>query len=154
MDKSKKLELLKRQLGLRHKLKVHDSTKPPETHEEIATNLIAKWDFEDEIQAIDEILDQARQQTIREKRDQLMNELNRSGKLTKSWAEKREFHDGVRHSNGNGTHLAAATQDGDESNPEDEGETSMPSSSRGTVTPSTPSKAKASSKSGSTSRKN
>jgi hypothetical protein len=75
MHKETKRELLLRQLGLRHKLKVHDSVKQPETHEEIAANLLARWELEDEIAAIDAILADARREASTEKRSQIEKEL-------------------------------------------------------------------------------
>lgn len=56
MERLRKLELLKRSLGLRHKLKVHESMKAPDTHEDLAASLLAKWEFEDELRAIEEVL--------------------------------------------------------------------------------------------------
>ena len=69
MDRLKKLELIKRSLGLRHKLKVHDSMKQPETHEEMAVSLISRWELEDELRAIEEILAEDRLGNVRKKRD-------------------------------------------------------------------------------------
>jgi len=74
MNKERKMELLKRQLGLRHKLKVHDSMKMPDTHEDIAVMTLARWDFEDEIAAIDELLHEGRKHNIGVKREQLRKE--------------------------------------------------------------------------------
>ena len=56
MDKERKLELILRSLGLRHKLKVHESMKMPDTHDEIAVMMFAKWELEDELHAIESIL--------------------------------------------------------------------------------------------------
>lgn len=75
-------ELLLRQLGLKHKLKVHDSVKQPETHEEIAANQLARWDLEDEIHAIDAILADTRKRKIDEKRKLVEKDLS-GGTLTK-----------------------------------------------------------------------
>lgn len=69
MDRLKKLELIKRSLGLRHKLKVHDSMKQPETHEEMAISLIAKWELEDELRAIEELLAEERLGNVKKKRE-------------------------------------------------------------------------------------
>ena len=80
MNKETKRELLLRQLGLRHKLKVHDSVKAPDLHEEIAANLLARWELEDEIAAIEAILADARHLTVAEKRVQLEKELG-TGRL-------------------------------------------------------------------------
>ena len=83
MHKETKRELLLRQLGLKHKLKVHDSVKQPETHEEMAANWLARWDLEDEIAAIDAILADARRQATTEKRTQIEKELGTGRALTK-----------------------------------------------------------------------
>lgn len=56
MDRETKLQLIERSLGLRHKLRVHDSMKHPETHEDLAVMILAKWDFEDELRAIEEVM--------------------------------------------------------------------------------------------------
>jgi len=74
MDKLRKLELIQRALGLRHKLKVHESMKQPDSHEEVALMLITKWEFEDEIKAIEDILAGARQINVSSKRAQLERE--------------------------------------------------------------------------------
>ena len=68
-------ELLLRQLGLKHKLKVHDSVKQPETHEEIAANQLARWELEDEIHAIEAILVETRRTKIEEKRKRVEKDL-------------------------------------------------------------------------------
>ncbi|MBU6376054.1 MAG: hypothetical protein KGQ59_08670 [Bdellovibrionales bacterium] len=75
-------ELLLRQLGLKHKLKVHDSVKPPETHEEIAANQLARWELEDEIHAIDAILTETRKKKVDEKRKLVEKDLS-GGTLVK-----------------------------------------------------------------------
>ena len=74
IDKLKKLELLKRSLGLRHKLKVHESMKQPESHDELALHLLAKWEFEDELRAIEIMLLETRDTNIALKRVQLEKE--------------------------------------------------------------------------------
>jgi HD-like signal output (HDOD) protein len=56
MDRIRKLELLQRSLGIKHKLKVHESMKPPETHEELSALMLARWDLEDELRAIEDLL--------------------------------------------------------------------------------------------------
>ena len=75
-------ELLLRQLGLKHKLKVHDSVKQPETHEDMAANQLARWELEDEIEAIDAILAESRRSRIEEKRKVVEKDLS-NGKLVK-----------------------------------------------------------------------
>jgi adenylate cyclase len=96
MEKSKKLDLLKRTLGLKHKLKVHESTKAPETHEETARMLVSKWDFEDEITAIESILQEARTESIRSKREQILKELAAGGTISKNKDEHHEETDDSR----------------------------------------------------------
>ena len=71
MDKLQKLELIQRSLGLRHKLKVHESMKQPDNHEEIALMLLTRWEFEDEVRAIEEILAADRQKNVTAKRSVL-----------------------------------------------------------------------------------
>ena len=83
MDKKRKQELLQRQLGLRHKLKVHDSVKQPETHEEMAVNWLARWELEDEIAAIDSILADARRKASQDKRALIEKELGMGKTLQK-----------------------------------------------------------------------
>ncbi|MCM2324495.1 MAG: hypothetical protein NDJ90_14650 [Oligoflexia bacterium] len=68
MDRLKKLELIQRSLGIRHKLKVHESMKSPETHEDLAIMMLAKWELEDELHAIEEILALDRLENTRRKR--------------------------------------------------------------------------------------
>ena len=74
MDKVRKLELIQRSLGLRHKLKVHESMKSLESHEEIALMLITKWEFEDELRAIEELLADSRTKNTASKRAQIDKE--------------------------------------------------------------------------------
>lgn len=66
--KDRKIELIQRSLGLRHKLKVHESMKAPETHEELAVMLLAKWELEDELRAIEDVLNQSRNENVAIKR--------------------------------------------------------------------------------------
>jgi hypothetical protein len=68
LDRAQKLALIERSLGLRHKLKVHDSMKTPDTHEDLAILLLAKWDIEDELEALEEILKEERAQQTRERK--------------------------------------------------------------------------------------
>ncbi len=72
LAKGLKLDLIERMLGLRHKLKVHDSMKVPDTHEELASSLNARWEIEDEIHAIEELLAEDRAEIIAERREQLL----------------------------------------------------------------------------------
>jgi hypothetical protein len=68
MDKVRKLELVLRSLGIRHKLKVIESMKGPETHEDLAHQLLSKWELEDELKAITQIIDDSREINVTEKR--------------------------------------------------------------------------------------
>ena len=68
MNKVDITSLIKRTLGLKHKLKVHESLNPPETHEDLAVMVLSKWELEDEISAIDEILSSQREKSIAEKK--------------------------------------------------------------------------------------
>ena len=68
MDRVKKLSLIQRSLGLRHKLKVHESLKAPDTHEELSIMMMAKWELEDELRAIEEILAGERSKNVSGKR--------------------------------------------------------------------------------------
>lgn len=83
MQKETKRDLLLRQLGLRHKLKVFDSVKQPETHDEIAANWLARWELEDEITAIDQLLADARRQAVDERRSQIARELGAGKAINK-----------------------------------------------------------------------
>jgi hypothetical protein len=68
MDRLRKLELIERSLGIRHKLKVHESMKAPDSHEELAIMMISKWELEDELRAIEEVLGEARLRNVAAKR--------------------------------------------------------------------------------------
>ena len=71
LERVEKLELIRRSLGLRHKLKVHESLKAPDSHEELALMMLAKWELEDELRAIEEILASDRAQNVSAKRAQI-----------------------------------------------------------------------------------
>ena len=71
MTRNEKLELINRILGLRHKLKVHDSMKSPETHEELSLSLLSRWELEDELKAIEVLLERERQVNVQEKTKQI-----------------------------------------------------------------------------------
>jgi len=68
MERVRKLELIQRSLGLRHKLKVHESMKAPETHEDLAVMLLAKWELEDELRAIEDLLAGSRDENVADKK--------------------------------------------------------------------------------------
>jgi hypothetical protein len=71
MERFEKLELIQRSLGIRHKLKVHESMKPPETHDDLAIMLLAKWELEDELRAIEELLADHRLKNVALKRKEV-----------------------------------------------------------------------------------
>ena len=71
MEKERKLELIQRSLGIRHKLKVHDSMKQPDTHEELAMMMLSKWELEDELHAIEQLLAEIRHENVQEKKHRI-----------------------------------------------------------------------------------
>jgi hypothetical protein len=73
MEKERKIELIQRSLGIRHKLKVHDSMKLPDSHEELAVMMLAKWELEDELHAIEQILAGIRHDNVDMKRNLIEN---------------------------------------------------------------------------------
>lgn len=85
LDREKRLELIQRTLGLKHKLKVHDSMKLSETHEDISEMTLARWDLEDELRAIERILEEDREAHIVAKRAHV----NESYKLKGTTKEER-----------------------------------------------------------------
>lgn len=74
MERFQKLELIQRTLGIRHKLKVHESMKAPETHEDLALSLLARWELEDELKAIEELLTENRQANVSSKKQKILKE--------------------------------------------------------------------------------
>ncbi len=74
MDRVRKVELLQRSLGIRHKIKVHESMKNPDTHEDLAVYMLAKWELEDELRAIEELLSEARLKNVAAKRKYIAGE--------------------------------------------------------------------------------
>lgn len=74
MERNRKLELVQRSLGIRHKLKVHESMKAPDTHEELAMMLLARWELEDELHAIEEVMADVRQANVRARKALLTKE--------------------------------------------------------------------------------
>ncbi len=67
MTREEKMQLIQRLLGLKHKIKVHDSMKSPESHDELSSSLLARWDLEDELKAIEFLLEESRTQTVQTK---------------------------------------------------------------------------------------
>ena len=74
MDRNRKLELVQRSLGIRHKLKVHDSMKAPDTHEDLALMLLARWELEDELRAIEDILAECRSQNVSARKELILKQ--------------------------------------------------------------------------------
>jgi len=58
-------------LGIKHKLKVYDSMKAPDNHEEMALMMVGRWELEDELRAIEDLLADSRQASIANKRSTL-----------------------------------------------------------------------------------
>jgi len=79
MTREEKLELVQRMLGLRHKLKVIASMKEPETHDELSSSMLSRWELEDEIKAIEILLDHERSDNVKTKL-KLVTEQYLSGK--------------------------------------------------------------------------
>ncbi len=71
MTREEKMELILRMLGLKHKIKVHDSMKSPESHEELSVSLLARWELEDELKAIESLLDEGRVLNVKQKQKQI-----------------------------------------------------------------------------------
>lgn len=74
MTRDEKIELIQRVLGIKHKLKVHDSMKSPETHEELSVSLLSRWELEDELKAIETLLEQERQIAVTAKIKQVQTD--------------------------------------------------------------------------------
>lgn len=71
MTREEKIELIQRMLGIKHKLKVHDSMKSPETHDELSVSLLSRWELEDELAAIEALLEKDRSENVRSKTKQI-----------------------------------------------------------------------------------
>ncbi|MBS1958403.1 MAG: hypothetical protein JST80_02935 [Bdellovibrionales bacterium] len=82
MTREEKMELIQRMLGIKHKLKVHDSMQAPETHEEQSVSLLSRWELEDELKAIEILIDDERVSNIKAKQKQI-EETYLSGKPLK-----------------------------------------------------------------------
>ena len=82
MTREEKMELIQRMLGIKHKIKVHDSMKSPETHEELSVSLVSRWELEDELKAIEGLVDDERTQNVLTKQKQI-EEAYLSGKPMK-----------------------------------------------------------------------
>jgi hypothetical protein len=90
MERYQRLELIQRSLGLRHKLKVHESMKAPDTHEDLAILLLSKWELEDELRAIEEILAEQRQATVAFKKANFLRTDTVFGREAREAREARE----------------------------------------------------------------
>lgn len=86
INRERKTELLQRTLGLKHKIKVHESMRPPDNHEEIALFTLAKWDLEDELKAIEELLEDSRLESVKSKKQVIIKE----GPHTKARPQKKK----------------------------------------------------------------
>lgn len=64
IERTTKVELIQRLLAIKHKLKVHESLDQPTTHEELSVYLLARWELEDELHAIEEILAMDRKEAV------------------------------------------------------------------------------------------
>ncbi len=82
--RDRKIELIQRTLAIRHKLKVHESLEQPKTHEELSLFLMSKWELEDELHAIEQILNEDREGTVKANR-----KLIEEGVLGKKKVRKR-----------------------------------------------------------------
>jgi hypothetical protein len=90
MDKTRKLELIQRSLGLKHKLKVQEATTPPQTHEDLSAMMLARWELEDEIRAIEELLARTRGEAVSKKVKELLAEdESGAGKRMQAKAKKK-----------------------------------------------------------------
>lgn len=80
MEKQRLIELLERSLGIKHKLRVSETIRPSDSHEDIARTTVALWDLEDELFAIEQILADARKANVETKRKAM---LQKGGTLKK-----------------------------------------------------------------------
>lgn len=87
MEKERKLELIQRSLGIRHKMKVHETMKLPDSHEEVAVMMLSKWELEDELHAIELILAENRHENVDKKRNWIEKE---NGQLVKKKDTKKK----------------------------------------------------------------
>jgi hypothetical protein len=71
VDKEHKINLIQRGLALKHKLKVHDTLPQADTHEELAMNMWARWELEDELKAIDELIAEARADNVETRKSEI-----------------------------------------------------------------------------------
>lgn len=90
MDKNRKLELIQRSLGLKHKLKVYDSMTAPQTHDELSVMMLAKWELEDELNAIEALLADVRASAVAEKKKALRSEDEGGGETRLSAKAKKK----------------------------------------------------------------
>lgn len=90
MDRVRKLELIQRSLGLRHKLKVHESMEAPASHEDLAVSLLAKWELEDELRAVEELLAVSRGENVAEKRGLIEQGILKPGKEQAAMRKKKK----------------------------------------------------------------
>lgn len=72
LEKDTKIDLIQRSLGIKHKIKVHDSMKLPDSHEELSSMLNSKWELEDELAAIEEVLGEDRAENVKLKKIEIL----------------------------------------------------------------------------------
>ena len=90
MDRLRKLEMIQRSLGIRHKLKVHESMKTADSHEELSVTMIAKWELEDELRALEELLAESRIKNVAAKKTKIAKEeLAPSGESVAATTKKK-----------------------------------------------------------------
>lgn len=80
IPRSRRLELIQRSLGLRHKLKVHESLDSPSSHEDMSIHLLAKWELENELRAVEELIAQFRHEDVEEKKRLIEQGILKPGK--------------------------------------------------------------------------
>lgn len=70
-QKNKLLTYVQRSLALKHKIKVHDSMPRADTHEEISVNNVSRWELEDELRAIEELIAESRLKNVLAKKTEI-----------------------------------------------------------------------------------
>lgn len=63
------LKLVKRTLALKHKLKVYDNVPAPDSHEDLAVHQLGRWELEDELRAIEALLEKVRLENVERYRE-------------------------------------------------------------------------------------
>lgn len=84
---SKVISLIERSLALKHKIKVHDSLPRAETHEEIARNNVSRWELEDELHAIEQLIAEEREKNVASKKAEITKKGVKKKKALSGFAE-------------------------------------------------------------------